>query len=132
MVMEFIIEPRIFRRKSYSSVILVLVMLVLAQAYGLLGLILAPLVSAGIQIVFKYLLQPDTSSETPDLNPDENPAILTSSLREQLAEMKGALSAQGESPSPEIMSLMQRLEGLVLEASHYLDGDTAQEKPAPG
>ncbi len=132
VVMEFIIEPRIFRRKSYSSVILALVMLVLAQAYGLLGLILAPLVSAGIQIVFKYLLHPDTSYETPDLNPDEEPAMLTSSLREQLAETRDALLAQGESPSPEIMSLMQRLESLVLETSHYLDGDTAQEKPAPG
>ncbi len=62
-VMEFVIEPRIFRRKSYSSVILVLVVLALAQAYGLLGLILAPLVSAGLQIVFKYLIQPDTFSE---------------------------------------------------------------------
>jgi predicted PurR-regulated permease PerM len=132
VVMEFIIEPRIFRRKSYSSVILVLVMLVLAEAYGLLGLILAPLVSAGIQIVFKYLLHPDTSYEAPDLTPDENPVMLASSLRQQLAEMRGGLVAQGKSPSPEILSIMQRLESLVLEASQYLDGDMAEEKPAAG
>ena len=132
VVMEYIIEPRIFRRKSYSSVILVLVVLVLAEAYGLLGLILAPLVSAGIQIIFKYLLHPDISNEALDINPDEEPAMLTSSLREQLAETRDALLAQGEPPSPEIMSLMQRLENLVLEASHYLDGETAEEKSTVG
>lgn len=131
VVMEHIIEPRIFWRKNYSPVILVLVMLVLAEAYGLLGLILAPLASAGIQIVFKYLLHPDTSFEAPDINPDEEPARLASSLREQMAETRDALLAQDESLSPEIMSLLQRLERLVLEANHYLDS-TAEEKPTPG
>lgn len=126
-VMEYIIEPRIFKRYYYSSVILVLVVLALAQAYGLFGLVLAPLVSAGIQIVFKYLLKPDTSSEAFAVVPEEDPAVLASSLVEQLAETKAVLSAQDEPPSPEIMSLMLRLENLVLEASHYLDGETAEE-----
>jgi hypothetical protein len=82
-VMEYIIEPRIFKRYYYSSVILVLVVLALAQAYGLFGLILAPLVSAGIQIVFKYLLKPDTSSSLPSSL--RRPAV-ASSLVEQLAK----------------------------------------------
>ena len=80
MVMEYIIEPRIFWWKNYSSVALVLVMLVMAEAYGFLGLILAPLVSAGIQIVFKYLLHPDTSYESPGITPAEEPALMASSL----------------------------------------------------
>ena len=132
VVMEHIIEPRIFWRKNYSSVFLVLVMLILAEAYGLLGLILAPVASAAIQIVFKYLLHPDTSYEAPDINPAEEPAALTSSLRERLAEMRDALMAQGDPPSPEIMSLMQRLESLILAASQYLDSGPAGEKPASG
>jgi hypothetical protein len=64
--------------------------------------------------------------------PEEDPAVLASSLVEQLAETKAALSAQDEPPSPEIMSLMLRLENLVLEASHYLDGETAEEKSSVG
>jgi predicted PurR-regulated permease PerM len=130
VVMEFVIEPRIFWRKNYSSVILALIMLVLTEAYGLIGLILAPLVSASIQIIFKYLLHPDTSYDTQVVNPDEDPAMLISELRERLAETRDAFQAQDDPLPPEIMSLMQRLEGLVHESSHYLDGDTAQEKPA--
>jgi predicted PurR-regulated permease PerM len=131
-VMEFVIEPRIFWRKNYSSVILVLVMLALAEAYGLIGLILAPLVSAGIQIVFKYLLQPDTSYNIPAVDPDQEPAVLISSLSERLAETREAFLARSEPHAPEIMSLIQRLESLILEASRVLDGDTAQEKPTAG
>ena len=54
---EYIIEPRIFRRHAYNLFILVLVALALVDVFGLLGLILAPLVSATLQIVFKYLVQ---------------------------------------------------------------------------
>jgi len=132
VVMEYIIEPRIFWRKNYSSVALVLVMLVMAEAYGLLGLILAPLVSAGIQIVFKYLLHPDTSSESPGLTSDEEPARMASSLRDQLAETRAEFLAHPEPLSPEILSLLQRLELLVQQTSHYLDGDSTKEKPAAG
>ena len=131
-VMEYIIEPRIFKRTYYSSVILVLVVLALAQAYGLVGLILAPLVSAVLQIVVKYLLEPATSSVAPASAPEEVPAVLASSLVEQLAETRAALSAQDEPASPEIMSLMQRLESLILAASQYLDQESGGEKPASG
>ena len=127
VVMEFVIEPRIFWRKNYSSVILILIMLALAEAYGLIGLILAPLVSASIQIVFKYILHPDTSYDSPIMNPDETPARLISDLRERLAETRDAFLTQSEPRSPEIMSLMQRLESLVFEASHYLVDDKAEE-----
>jgi len=132
VVMEYIIEPRIFWRKNYSSVALVLVMLVMAEAYGFLGLILAPLVSAGIQIVFKYLLHPETSFESPGTTPAEEPALMASSLRERLVETRAALQAHPEPISPEILSLLQRLENLVRETSYYLDGDSTKEKPAAG
>ena len=135
-VMEYIIEPRIFKRHYYSSVVLVLVVLALAEAYGLVGLILAPLVSAGIQIVVKYLLPPAAASEAVVEVLEEDPAVLASSLVDQLAETRAALSAQDEPASPEIMSLMQRLESLILAASQYLDAGTASdpagEKPASG
>jgi hypothetical protein len=134
--MEYIIEPRIFKRTYYSSVVLVLVVIALAQAFGLLGLILAPLVSASIQIVVKYLLHPDTASEAPAVASEEYPTGLASSLAEQLAETRAALSAQDEPTSPEVISLMQRLENLILATTQYLDasapGDTAKEKSATG
>jgi putative permease len=132
VVMEMIIEPRIFRKQSYSPIFLVLVLLILAEAFGLLGLILAPLVSVVIQISVKYALHPDTSYETPEVSPEETPANLAFSLSERLAETKETFLAQGESPSPEVLSLMQRLENLILDTNRYLDGETVDEKPAAG
>jgi predicted PurR-regulated permease PerM len=61
VVQEWIIEPR-SQETGLCSVVLVLVVLAMADLFGLIGLILAPMVSAAIQIVLKYLLQPPTAS----------------------------------------------------------------------
>lgn len=132
VVMEYVIEPRIFWRKNYSSVVQVLVMLVMAEAYGMLGLILAPLVSAGIQIVFKYLLHPVTISESSGLSPGEEPSSMAASLRERLEETRATLQAHPEPLSPEIFSLLQRLESLVHETSQYLDAGIPQKNSDAG
>jgi predicted PurR-regulated permease PerM len=65
LIQELIIEPRFFPRQNYSSVILVLVFLVMADAFGLIGFVLAPVVAAAIQISVRYLLQPPTMTTPP-------------------------------------------------------------------
>jgi predicted PurR-regulated permease PerM len=65
IVQEWVIEPRIFWRQSYSSLALVIFILILTDSFGLVGLILAPLVSAALQIVFKYILQPPMADVMP-------------------------------------------------------------------
>ena len=57
--------------------------------------------------------------------------MLITSLKERMAETREAILTQGEANSPEIVSLMQRLESLVDQASQYLDGAQAEEKSAP-
>ncbi len=47
--------PLFFQGKEYSSVLMILMALILAEAFGLLGLILAPLAAAAIQIAFNEL-----------------------------------------------------------------------------
>ncbi len=55
--LEFFIEPRFIRRRQYSSILNILLMLILVQPFGLLGLIAAPPVAAAIELIFRYSLQ---------------------------------------------------------------------------
>jgi hypothetical protein len=131
VVQEYIIEPRIFRRKSYSSVILVLVILMLTDAFGLIGLLLAPLLSATIQNIFKYLVQPpitlDASDQTSGI-----PIVATATLRNRLERTKDALGDYDHSASPKMVNLVERLDHLIVETELYFDRHSPDTKIAAG
>ena len=113
--LEWVIEPRIFPKQTYSSVILMLVALAMADAFGLIGLILAPLVSASIQIVWRDLV-------SPTLVKREGPNGVSSNeeLNARLMQVKEAFDHPQETPKPEITSLLARLEALIAEAHIFL------------
>jgi predicted PurR-regulated permease PerM len=119
VIQEFIIEPRIFRRHTYSFVVLVLVALALVDVFGLLGLILAPLVSATLQIIFKYLvLSPKAaaSSRLSNKEATEGIEVLQTRLAETCVEMEN-----WENPAPpEIVNLTERLDQLIGDTQRYL------------
>jgi predicted PurR-regulated permease PerM len=120
VVQEWIIEPRIFRRQAYSSVILVLVVLAMADLFGLIGLILAPMVSAAIQIVGKYLLQPPTASVLAR-QAVERVEEVNDNLQLRLEQTREIIEGRGEPAPPELVNLMDRLDKLVSEANPYLN-----------
>ena len=49
--LEFVVEPRLFNRRRFSSLLVVIVVLVLVDEYGLIGILLAPPLAAAIQIM---------------------------------------------------------------------------------
>ena len=122
IVQEWVIEPRIFRRQSYSSLALVIFILILTDSFGLVGLILAPLVSAALQIVFKYILQPpmaDVIARAEDLEVSQGIGILET----RLIEMRHAVENSPEPVSPEMTNLIGRLERLIVDTGSYMRGD---------
>jgi predicted PurR-regulated permease PerM len=120
IVQEWVIEPRIFRRQSYSSLVLVLVILILADMFGLVGLILAPLVSAALQIIFKYLVQPPIAAAR--VGGVEAPQRIEL-LEVRLGEMRSIIETCPQPVRPEITSLVLRLERLVTDTSRYNKGN---------
>ena len=50
-----IIEPRVFYRYKYSSLLIVLFVIAFAQAFGFIGVILAPPTAVALQILFEQL-----------------------------------------------------------------------------
>ena len=54
--MEVFVQPFFFNRQRFNSLFLVLVVIILAQAFGLLGLILAPALAAALQIGYQHMI----------------------------------------------------------------------------
>ena len=55
--LEFVVEPRLFNRRRFSSLLVVIVVLVLVDEYGLIGILLAPPLAAAIQILAGQLMR---------------------------------------------------------------------------
>jgi putative permease len=113
--LEWVIEPLIFHKENYSSIVLMLVALVMAEAFGLFGLILSPLVSASIQIVWRDVVTPTlvNREEGKDVPGNEE-------LDARLAQVRIELDRSQELARPEIASLLSRLESLITEARTFL------------
>lgn len=111
-VLEFVVEPRLFSRQRFSSLLVVIVMLILADSFGLIGIVLAPPIAAVLQIVAGEFLH--TTVSTLIFQPVMvMPATV---LRERLASIQTQLSLQTSPPTPEIANLFQRLGQLIKRA----------------
>lgn len=106
--LEFVVEPRFFRRDKFSGLLIVLVVLLMVEAYGLIGFVIAPPLAVALQIVGSHVIQ---LMQRP---PHAAPQI--DALEQRLNVVHAAYNGQqamGETPAPEIGSLLGRLENLV-------------------
>lgn len=113
LTLELIIEPRFFPRHKYSSLLIVLFVIALAETFGFIGVILAPPLAVALQILFQHLasfITPSFSSEVAEQLTD---------IKKRLFELKRRF---GHSRSREGRHLIERLQHLVNEAN-----DTLQE-----
>lgn len=113
LILNLIIEPRFFPRHKYSSLLIVLFVVALAEAFGFLGVVLAPPLAVATQILFQHLyplFTPTFSSEMSEQVGDINKRLL---------ELKRRLQT---SRSRESRRLVERLQRLVNQAT-----DTLQE-----
>ena len=69
--LEFVVEPRLFNRRRFSSLLVVIVVLVLVDEYGLIGILLAPPLAAAIQILAGQLMRSTTTTKATLAQPIE-------------------------------------------------------------
>jgi predicted PurR-regulated permease PerM len=116
LFLEFVVEPRLFNRRRFSSLLVVIVLLVLADEYGLIGILVAPPVAAAIQIFAGQLLRSTTLSlATPPARRIDLAQPL-SVLQARLTSVQARLAAQPES-APELSNLVDRLTQLIEQAT---------------
>jgi putative permease len=113
IMMEVVVEKRIFERRRYSSVLLVLVAVAMTDTMGLLGLIISPPLAAALQILGSRLLIRSSTPVTID------PTVQINNLRNRLEQTR-AEAAQMEPVPPHVNNLIKRLEELLREAEEAL------------
>jgi len=110
LILEFVVEPRFLKRRRFSPILAILVMFILAQEYGIIGLVIGPPLAATLQITLGQLLRRRVSAREAD--PDKQLA----NLRERLKQVQTRIEAMGGAESPELDSLTVRLNALVEQA----------------
>lgn len=112
--LELVVEPRLFNRRRYNSTTMVLLMLVLVEDFGLLGLIMAPPITAALQIFFNHWLG---NISTPSTQKSAGEITL---LQKRLEKMMAAQTENGAELPPEVVNLGHRLSKLLDEADGLL------------
>lgn len=111
MTLKLVIEPRFFPRYKYSSLLIVLLIVALAGAFGFIGVVLAPPLAVAMQILFQHVYPIAAPTFTSELSEQ------VSDIRKRLLELRRRL---GRSRSREGMRLLDRLQRLANEAAETL------------
>ncbi|MCB0081058.1 MAG: AI-2E family transporter [Caldilineaceae bacterium] len=127
-VMEFVVERRLYPNNRYQRVLVLLVMIALADVYGLIGLLIAPFLATIIQISLTKLMEASTKPA---------PATLSDSLRLDLRSLEERLDEvqmliqdnQGEPTTRRVSSLTERLSRLVQETEAIQNGSPSLLTP---
>jgi len=116
------VEPRLFRRKLDNPILTLVILLAMADAFGLLGIIFAPPLSAVCQILWNLLVSNRLAAGN---------ATQVSDLKKRQARLRVAIEAMDELPPPLVISSMERLTDLLEKAEPILPAALPSEPPDP-
>lgn len=105
------VEPRLSHRKQANPMLTVIILIALADAYGLPGIVIAPPLSAAGQILWNRLVSH---------RPVSGAAAQVSDLKERQAQLWATIRAMDEPPPPLVTSSMTRLGQLIEQAEPTL------------
>ena len=118
VVLQLWLEPRLFRRKWNNPILTLIILLALADAFGLLGVILAPPLSVVCQILWNLLVSDRLAPET---------VVQVSDLKERQARLHLVIEEMEGPPPPLVVSSMERLADLLEKAETLLPAALPQE-----
>lgn len=105
------ITSRLGQQVQVNPMLTIVILIALADAYGLLGILFAPPLAAACQIVWSHLISHRAVSGA---------AAQVSDLKERQAHVWAAIQAMDEPPSPLVTSSMERLTQLMDKAEPTL------------
>jgi predicted PurR-regulated permease PerM len=111
LFLKLVIEPRFFPRNKYSSLLIVLFVIALAETFGFIGVVLAPPLAVAVQILFRHLYPFPEAAVTNDVSEE------VIDIRKRLLEMRRRIQ---NSRKRESMRLLERLQRLLRRTTDYL------------
>ena len=116
------VRPRLFNRRWDNPVLTLIILIAMANAFGLLGLLLAPPLSAVIQILWNILVSRHHAS---------GDAAQISDLIDRQERVWAAIKAMDGPPLPLLTSSMERLTDLIAKAEPVLLAALPAEPSGP-
>ncbi len=114
------VEPRLFQRKWDNPILTLVIVLAMADAFGLLGIIVAPPLSVVCQILWNLLINDRLTPET---------TVQVSDLRDRQARLRLTIEEMEGSAPPLVVSSMERLDDLLKKAEPVLQAAFPHEPP---
>ena len=118
IALEVWVKPRLFSRRWENPILTVVLLIALAEAFGLVGIIVAPLLSVICQILWSRLVSRRAVSGA---------AAQVSDLKERQSLVWAEIKAMEESPLPLVTSSMERLTQLIAKAEPILQAGLQAE-----
>jgi putative permease len=121
-LLEFVIEPRFFRRRQFSSLLSILLIIALIEPFGLIGFIVAPPLAAAIELIFRYNLQTRQQPQRME-------------AAQQISELRGRLLSIREHADtieqiePSMDNMLERLESLLERADNLVSKERKVSTP---
>ncbi len=112
------VKPRLANRKWNNPILTVVLVIALASAFGLVGIIVAPLLSIVIQILWRRLVSHRHALGI---------AAQVSDLKERQESLRAAINAMEGPPLPLVTSSMERLTRLIEKAEPVLQAGLPAE-----
>ena len=111
LFLKLVIEPRFFPRNKYSSLLIVLFVIALAETFGFIGVVLAPPLAVAVQILFQHLYPFREAAVTNEVSEE------VIDIRKRLLEIRRRIQ---NSRRRESMRLLERLQRLLRRTTDYL------------
>lgn len=109
--LELVIERRMYASEGRNNILVLLVMLAMADAFWLVGLLLAPPVAMAIHIFLTQLITPVIASTEP-----ETLAPNIEGLEERLEEVRNVVSQLEAGSAPRLANMTERMAQLLRQA----------------
>jgi predicted PurR-regulated permease PerM len=111
LTLQVWVEPRLFKRNWDNPILTLIILLVMADAFGWIGMLVAPPLSAVCQILWNLLISNRL---------DSGAAVQISDLKQRQANLWTVIKEFEEAPPPLVISSMERLANLLEKAEPIL------------
>ena len=109
-IMEYVVQPRLYHGRRYWGILAVILMLALGDAFGLIGVLIAPPVAFILQMVIDAILDRDQVFAG---NPLDD---TLDAVRGDVDALKSRIAPEPDRPPATLDNLVARLDKLVQEA----------------
>jgi putative permease len=113
LLLEILVEPRLFDRQRYSTVLIAFVAISLAMVWGVFGLLIGPPLAVVLQVFGSYLFRRRLGLTGETVQTPTEVAARLAVLRQSLSD--------SEAPPPQLTSMVERLSALMEEVRHELE-----------